>query len=169
MKLLNNMQVTSEKVDIDMTKFNVHPSQIFLQHPDGRPQVKWVLKAQDKIKEGQNGLAIDCYKQAIILQPEYFIPIFNIAVLLEKENLFLGSKVWFNLANEFESDSESVIFGLALVSLKQLNYNESLKYINDLMQKLAASKKKIQLVYYYIRSLCYKELGMLQQCKADYE
>ena len=37
MKLLNNMQVSSEKVDVNMAKFNVHASEIILQHPDSRP------------------------------------------------------------------------------------------------------------------------------------
>lgn len=55
-----------------------------LKHPSDKIQVRWVLKAQEKIAERQNRLAIDCYKQAIIVQPEYFVPIYNIAVLLEK-------------------------------------------------------------------------------------
>ena len=58
-----------------------------MQHPDSRPQIKWIMKAQEKVTSNQNNLAIDCYKQAIILQPELFIPVFNIAVLLEKENM----------------------------------------------------------------------------------
>jgi hypothetical protein len=41
-----------------------------------------VLKAQQKLAEKQAQLAIDCYKQALIIQPEFFVPIFNIAALL---------------------------------------------------------------------------------------
>ena len=132
-----------------------------MQHPDARPQIKWILKAQEKIKAGQKSLAIDCYKQAIILQPELFIPIFNIAVLLEKENMLESARLWFNLANEFESDSENVLFGISLVALKQLRYKESLAGINQLIQKIEANGKKAQSVYYYVRALCSKELGQV--------
>jgi hypothetical protein len=76
------MLVQSESIDENMTKLNIHVPEIFLQHPDSRPQTKWILKAQEKIKDNKYLLAIDCYKQAIILQPELFIPVFNIAVLL---------------------------------------------------------------------------------------
>ncbi len=81
-----------------MARLNIHVNEIFLQHPDSRPQTKWILKAQEKIKDHKNLLAIDCYKQAIILQPELFIPVFNIAVLLERENMLESSRQWFNLA-----------------------------------------------------------------------
>lgn len=121
-KLLNDMQVQSEFIDEDMARFNIHATEIFLQHPDSRPQIKWILKAQEKIRAGQNLLAIDCYKQAIILQPELFIPVFNIAVLLEKENMLESARLWFNLSSDFETDSENIIFGISLVALKQLRY-----------------------------------------------
>lgn len=45
-KLLNDMQVQSESIDEDMAKLNIHVNEIFLQHPDARPQTKWILKAQ---------------------------------------------------------------------------------------------------------------------------
>lgn len=40
------MQVQSQPIDQDMAKLNIHVNEIFLQHPDGRPQTKWILKAQ---------------------------------------------------------------------------------------------------------------------------
>ena len=69
MKLLNEMQVQSEKIDENMAKLKIHADIIVLQHPDSRPQIKWIMKAQEKVTAKQNNLAIDCYKQAIILQP----------------------------------------------------------------------------------------------------
>lgn len=117
------MQVQSEKIDVNMARLNIHVSEIFLQHPDSKPQTKWILKAQEKIRDGKNLLAMDCYKQAIILQPELFIPVFNIAVLLEKENMLESARLWFNIAFEFQTDSENVLFGISLVALKQLRFS----------------------------------------------
>jgi hypothetical protein len=65
-----------------MSKLNLHLQEVPLKHPSNKIQNKWVIKAEEKIRERENTLAIDCYKQALILQPEFFIPIFNIAVLL---------------------------------------------------------------------------------------
>ena len=140
-----------------------------MQQPGSTPQTKWILKGQEKIKAGQNLLAIDCYKQAIILEPKLFIAVFNIAVLLEKENMLDSARLWFNLSSEFKSDSENVPFGIALVGLKQLRYRESLQGINQLIQKLESSGKKPQTIYYYVRALCYKELGQFKEAKADYQ
>lgn len=114
-------------------------------------------------------MAIDCYKQAIILQPELFIPVFNIAVLLEKENMLESARLWFNLAKEFQTDSENVLFGVSLVALKQLRYSESLAGINELIHKLESSSKSILPVYFYIRALCNKELQNHSQAKQDYK
>ena len=46
LKLLNGMQVQSETIDENMARLNIHANEIFLQHPDSRPQIKWILKAQ---------------------------------------------------------------------------------------------------------------------------
>jgi hypothetical protein len=46
LKLLNDMLVQSEIINENMTKLNIHVPEIFLQHPDSRPQTKWILKAQ---------------------------------------------------------------------------------------------------------------------------
>jgi hypothetical protein len=40
------MQVQSEAIDEDMSRLNIHVGEIYLQHPDARPQTKWILKAQ---------------------------------------------------------------------------------------------------------------------------
>ena len=65
-----------------MSKLNIHLTEVTLRHPNSKIQNKWIIKAEEKIKEKENVLAIDCYKQALILQPDFFIPIYNIAVLL---------------------------------------------------------------------------------------
>jgi hypothetical protein len=82
MKLVNNMQVISEHIDEEMSKLDIHLAEVYLKHPSNKIQNKWVLKAQEKIREKEYVLAVDCYKQALILQPDFFIPIYNIAVLL---------------------------------------------------------------------------------------
>lgn len=158
-KLLNDMQVQSESINEQMARLNIHVNEILLQHPDSRPQTKWILKAQEKIKDGKNLLAIDCYKQAIILQPQLFIPVFNIAVLLEKQNMLESARMWFNLARQFQTDSENVLFGVSLVALKQLRYSQSLAGICELISKITSANKPVLSVYYYIRALCHKQLG----------
>ena len=65
-----------------MSELNIHLNEVSLKTVDTRPQTKWVVKAQQKLAEKQTQLAIDCYKQALIIQPEFFVPIFNIANLL---------------------------------------------------------------------------------------
>ena len=61
------MQVQSEYIDANMAKLNIHASEIFREQANSNPHTKWIMKGQEKIKAGQNLLAIDCYKQAIIL------------------------------------------------------------------------------------------------------
>lgn len=70
-----------------------------------------------------------------------------------------SARMWFNLASEFETDSENVLFGSSIVAMKQLRYHDSLTNINELIHKMEVGKKKIVPVYYYIRGLCHKELG----------
>jgi len=43
------------------------------------------------------------------------------------------AKNWFELAKEYETDSENVSYGLALVQIKQLQYKPALKEIDDLI------------------------------------
>jgi hypothetical protein len=45
MKLLNNMQVISEYIDIEMSKLNIHLTEVTLRHPNSKIQNKWILKA----------------------------------------------------------------------------------------------------------------------------
>lgn len=45
MKLLNNMQVISEHIDLEMSKLNIHLGEVYLKHPSNKIQNKWVLKA----------------------------------------------------------------------------------------------------------------------------
>jgi hypothetical protein len=78
-----------------MSKLDIHLQVVHLRHPNNKIQNKWVLKAEEKLREKENILAIDCYKQALILQPEFFIPIYNIAVLLEREKMLSYAKSWF--------------------------------------------------------------------------
>jgi tetratricopeptide (TPR) repeat protein len=169
MRLLNNMQVISEHIDVEMSKLDIHLQVVHLRHPNSKIQNKWVLKAEDKLREGENILAIDCYKQALILQPEFFIPIYNIAVLLEREKMLSYAKSWFELAKEFETDTENVSFGLALVQIKQLQFAAGLREIDEIIQTLEGQKKKVDMTYYYIRALCYKQLGQFDNARKDYE
>ena len=62
----------------------------------------------------------------MILQPDSFIPIFNIAILLEKEKMLSFAREWFALAKEKDTETEKVTFGLALVLVKQLNFAAAL-------------------------------------------
>ena len=65
-----------------MANLNIHLSETTVQHSSDTIQYKWIRKAEEKLREKEHLLAIDCYKQALILQPDSFIPIYNIAVLL---------------------------------------------------------------------------------------
>lgn len=127
LKLLNSMQVVSEHIDVEMANLNIHLPEITVRHSSDTIQHKWIVKAEEKIREKEYLLAIDCYKQALIQQPDSFIPIYNIAVLLEKEKMLTYSKEWFSLAKEKDTDIEKVSFGLALVLVKQLNFSAALK------------------------------------------
>jgi hypothetical protein len=98
MKLLNDMQVQSENIDDNMAKLSIHANIIPQKRSDSRPQGKWIMKAEEKVRAGQNDLAIDCYKQSIIIEPDHFLPVYNIAVLLEKSNMLQSARLWFNLA-----------------------------------------------------------------------
>ena len=45
MKLMNNMQIISENIDVPMSKLNVHLEEVTLKHPNDKIQNKWVNKA----------------------------------------------------------------------------------------------------------------------------
>lgn len=79
------------------------------------------------------------------------------------------AKNWFELAKEFETDTENVSFGLALVQIKQLQFAAGLKEIDEIIQSLESQKKKVDMTYYYIRALCYKQLGQFDNARKDYE
>lgn len=76
---------------------------------------------------------------------------------------------WFELAKEFDTDTENVSFGLALVRVKQLDYEAGLKEVNELIQRLEGQKKKVDMTYYYLRALCFKKLGLFDRARTDYE
>lgn len=157
-----------------MANLNIHLTEITVHTNSNSIQHKWILKAEEKIKEKEYVLAIDCYKQALILQPDSFIPIYNIAVLLEKEKMLTYAKDWLTLAKLKKTDPEKVSFGLALVQVKQLNFAEALKEIDELIISLEkavekSDKKKVDMTYYYLRALCYKKLDQYDKARADYE
>ena len=87
-----------------MSELNVHVAQIMLKVTDNRPQTKWVVKALQKLQIKHVQLAIDCFKQALIIQPEFFVPLFNIGALLEKEKMYSQAKRWFEVCKQFEID-----------------------------------------------------------------
>jgi hypothetical protein len=45
-----------------------------------------MIKAQENIREKTYQLAVDCYKQSLIVQPESFVAVFNVGSLMEKQN-----------------------------------------------------------------------------------
>ena len=63
------MQIQSEAIDFEMSELNIHINEVSLKTVDTRPQSKWVIKAQEKLAQKQIQLSIDCYKQALIIQP----------------------------------------------------------------------------------------------------
>ena len=79
------------------------------------------------------------------------------------------AKEWFVLAKEKETETEKVSFGLALVFVKQLNFESALREIDELIQKLEREGRKKEMTYYYLRALCYKKLGEFERARADYE
>ena len=81
------------------------------------------------------------------------------------------AKEWFLLAKQKETDAEKVSFGLALVQVKQLNFEGALREIDELILKLekADPRRKIDMTYYYLRALCYKKLEQFDRAKTDYE
>ena len=43
---------------------------------------KWIKKAQEEIHKNNMSKAFDCYKQALILSPDFFNPVYNFATIL---------------------------------------------------------------------------------------
>lgn len=41
--------------------------------------------------------------------------------------------------------------------------------MNELIQKVESSGKRVPAVYFYIRGLCFKELGLFKEAKQDYK
>ena len=51
MKLLNSMQVVSEQIDVEMSNLNIHLPEITVKHSSDTIQYKWIIKAEEKIRE----------------------------------------------------------------------------------------------------------------------
>ena len=70
------------------------------------------------------------------------------------------AKEWFMLAKEKDTETEKVSFGLALVLIKQLNFELGLREIDDLITRLERTigRDSTNKTYYYLRALCYKKL-----------
>ena len=45
------MQVISEHIDVEMSKLDIHLQVVHLRHPNSKIQNKWVLKAEEKLRE----------------------------------------------------------------------------------------------------------------------
>jgi len=75
---------------------------------------------------------------------------------------------WFEICKEFEIDEENVHFGMAIVYLKQMKFEECYAIIEELIKKFTIGKQNSKLVYHYIRALCCKKLRKYDQTKSDY-
>ena len=59
-------------------------------------------------------------------------------------------------------------FGMAIVNLKQMKFQECYTIVEELIKKYEVGKKQSKLVYHYIRALCSKKLRKYDQAKSDY-
>lgn len=124
-----------------------------------------MIKAQENIRERTYQLAVDCYKQSLIVQPDNFVAVFNVGCVMEKQNALAEAKKWFELAMEFGQERQKVAFGLALVCFKKSEFRESLRYIDSLIKDCG---EVVPPLFYYVRALNEKKLGMSEQAKSDY-
>lgn len=60
-------------------------------------------------------------------------------------------------------------YGLALVQVKQRNFQAGLVEIDQLITGLEAGKKNVEMGYYYLRALCHKQLENYDKARNDYE
>lgn len=93
-----------------------------------------MIKAQENIKEKTYQLAIDCYKQSLIISPDNFAAVYNVACLMEKQNCMAEAKKWFLLAQDFGQNRSNTIFGLSIVCFKKSEFKESLKFIDMIIK-----------------------------------
>lgn len=56
-----------------------------------------------------------------------------------------------------------------MVQIKQLQFSAGLREIDEIIQTLEGQRKKVDMTYYYIRALCYKQLGQYDLARKDYE
>lgn len=116
---MNDTQLHSENLDQELLSFRVHCDELLVEKFESKPHTKWMIKAQENIREKTYQLAIDCYKQSLIITPDNFAAVYNVACLMEKQNTMAEAKKWFLLALEFGQHRQKAIFGLSIVCFKK--------------------------------------------------
>lgn len=85
---------------------------------------------------------------------------------MEKQNALAEAKKWFELAMEFGQEKQRVAFGLSLVCFKKSEFKESLRFIDGIIRECGET---VPPIFYYIRALNEKRLGLTEQAKSDYK
>ena len=76
----------------------VHPEDLSPSHRDRfemQDSIVWFVRAHDQAKKGKWNIAIDSYKQALKLRPDFTICEFNLACCLERVGCWSLSRRWF--------------------------------------------------------------------------
>ena len=91
----------------------------------------WLVKGVEINQSNQLQAAIPCYKQALKLNPENFLAMYNLATNYERLKKFSAALKWLRLAVEVKPDFDLAHRACALNLFKLGNYREAIKSIRQ--------------------------------------
>ena len=130
----------------------------------------WFARGALQMKENNFRNAIDCFKQVLLLNPQYYICIFNIGCMYEQLEEYESSRKWLQLCYTHKFSLKEVLFALALCEFKTNDYTKCFEYLVELEKILHEENNSDEPEYKftYLMALCCKELGKRDRAKKMY-
>ena len=68
-------------------------------------------------------------------------------------------------AHEFRPNDPDILYGLSLCSYKLMEFDEAYEHVQKIFQLTEEQEKK----HLYLKAICSKQLGKLQEAESDYQ
>jgi len=117
----------------------------------------WYHKGFTTGQKQQMDTALNCYKQAIKIDPAHYPSMFNLACCYEKLGRFSSAKRWFDNLCSIKLDWADAYYGAALSAFKLGKYEETLPRVSKAIG-LAEHKSQSWYTFVYLQAVAFKKL-----------
>ena len=130
----------------------------------GKDTQFWFVRGSMQMEKGNFLNAIDCFKQILTVDPQYYLSIFNIGCMYERLGKLDTAKKWLALSNNMEFCKAESTYGLALCAFKENAYQECYDYLVQVPE----INSEVDVHVNYLRALCCKELKKYELASENY-